>query len=179
MYPMRYNTAVRILKIFLLNFLFHILWSLTWLWLESRQDTDRSSANGGILRHRQTLVYSLQFYSVSTTVMKSFCKKPLLDVVLKSQVVVRFLRYWSKKGIMYHVLISCHNIVTTQFWHSSLGIRCCHCWRRPQWTGGCKLPCKMWGEDCCAGEEACSWWEVIKDMRRSRSKQVFTLTPNN
>ena len=105
--------------------------------------------------------------------MKSFCKKPLLDVVLKSQVVVRFLRYWSKKGIMYHVLISCHNIVTTQFWHSSLGIRCCHCWRRPQWTGGCKLPCKMWCEDCCAGEKACSRWEVIKDMLRSRSKQAL------
>ena len=115
----------------------------------------------------------LQFYSVSTTVMKSFCKKPLLDVVLKSQVVVRFLRYWSKKGIMYHVLISCHNIVTTQFWHSSLGIRCCHCWRRPQWTGGCKLPCKMWCEDCCAGEEACPRWEVNKDMLRSKSKQAL------
>ena len=120
MYPMRYNTAIRILKIFLLNFLFHILlWSLTWLWLESRQDTDRSSANGGILRHRQTLVYSLQFYSVSTTVMKSFCKKPLLDVVLKSQVVVRFLRYWSKKGIMYHVL----NFMSQYCYHSVLALQ--------------------------------------------------------
>ena len=71
--------------------------------------------------------------------------------------------------------ISCHNIVTTQFWHSCLGIRCCHCWRRPQWTGGCKLPCKMWCEDRCAREETCSWWEVNKDMRRSRSKQALHL----
>ena len=61
----------------------------------------------------------LQFYSVSTTVMKSFCKKPLLDVVLKSQVVVRFLRYWSKKGIMYHVL----NFMSQYCYHSVLALQ--------------------------------------------------------
>ena len=50
--------------------------------------------------------------------MKSFCKKPLLDVVLKSQVVVRFLRYWSKKGIMYHIL----NFMSQYCYHSVLAL---------------------------------------------------------
>ena len=85
---------------------------------QNQDKTGLHSENGGILIHRQTLVYSLQFYSVSTTVMKSFCKKPLLDVVLKSQVVVRFLRYWSKKGIMYHIL----NFMSQYCYHSVLAL---------------------------------------------------------
>ena len=57
---------------------------------QNQDKTGLHSENGGILIQSNI---GLQFYSVSTTVMKSFCKKPLLDVVLKSQVVVRFLRY--------------------------------------------------------------------------------------